>query len=124
METVSADTYYLTSNHYGITISASTSAIMTPNMNQKYVNNSLRHNFPIADLQNISIQPEINLKQISNFNTRNHHDCTICLHKNTNIKLLPCGHTFHFQCVMAWTNKYNFCPNCNTNFLNILIACH
>jgi hypothetical protein len=45
-------------------------------------------------------------------------ECTICLSDNTNNDLaeLPCGHTFHSNCITQWfLRDKTTCPNCRRN---------
>jgi hypothetical protein len=42
-------------------------------------------------------------------------NCCICLsdiNKEEETVLLPCGHLFHWPCVLEWLNKNNTCPVC------------
>ena len=38
--------------------------------------------------------------------------CSICLQECENTTSLPCGHTFHAECLVPWLWKSNSCPNC------------
>ncbi|KAL7117279.1 hypothetical protein ACP275_03G062100 [Erythranthe tilingii] len=42
--------------------------------------------------------------------------CPICLHRTTvaaQVSLLPCGHPFHYHCIVLWLMKSNLCPSCS-----------
>ncbi|KAG9395007.1 Ring finger domain [Carpediemonas membranifera] len=40
--------------------------------------------------------------------------CQCCISTAEGIETLPCGHTFHPQCLSHWMHMgYNRCPNCN-----------
>lgn len=45
--------------------------------------------------------------------------CTICLNDvgTTNVTTLPCGHTFHYNCIMRWNQEHNSCPYCRTQII-------
>jgi len=47
--------------------------------------------------------------------------CSICLDaiipKTTATVEAPCGHRFHFNCLMPWTNLHNTCPLCREQVL-------
>ena len=44
-------------------------------------------------------------------------ECSICLNKIINEQPLPCGHIFHFNCVLDWFNKDLSCPICRERFM-------
>ncbi|KAG2532789.1 hypothetical protein BBO99_00000351 [Phytophthora kernoviae] len=47
--------------------------------------------------------------------TEQHTECVICLsdyEKDDKVIALPCGHTFHKDCGMAWLVEHNVCPTC------------
>lgn len=40
-------------------------------------------------------------------------ECPICLSKTLeNDMILPCGHKYHFTCIMDWLDKKMTCPTC------------
>lgn len=42
--------------------------------------------------------------------------CCICMedyHVKERVRLLPCLHRFHANCIGSWTRKHNTCPLCN-----------
>ena len=41
-------------------------------------------------------------------------DCSVCLEKIDYFKKhkMPCGHTFHCECIKSWLVKSNTCPEC------------
>ena len=46
--------------------------------------------------------------------------CTICLKSKRwyqDIRILKCGHKFHLDCIIKWTNTNLTCPNCRTIIL-------
>jgi hypothetical protein len=48
-------------------------------------------------------------------NIRNKNICCICLStfsSGSDVKLLPCKHCFHEECIDKWINKCNSCPIC------------
>lgn len=59
-----------------------------------------------------------------NFNLSDFHDqntCTICLVdfiEGDNIKLLPCQHIYHCNCIMEWLYKNSLCPLCKRSVIN------
>ena len=45
------------------------------------------------------------------------YQCIICMEefeKNENVKLLPCGHIFHDNCIKEWLLKQKSCPFCKS----------
>ncbi len=53
-------------------------------------------------------------------------ECQICLEtftKNTEIAMLPCGHTFHIECITEWFSRKYECPLCRfrTNWYKQII---
>uniref|UniRef100_A0A0G4FUJ5 RING-type E3 ubiquitin transferase n=1 Tax=Chromera velia CCMP2878 TaxID=1169474 RepID=A0A0G4FUJ5_9ALVE len=41
--------------------------------------------------------------------------CAVCLEefkKGGKAKEMPCGHLFHFDCILSWLEKHNTCPSC------------
>ena len=43
------------------------------------------------------------------------HECSICQEKaeaGEEWKRLPCGHTFHGDCILPWVREHNTCPVC------------
>lgn len=38
--------------------------------------------------------------------------CSICLQECEGVTSLPCGHTFHAECLVPWLWKSTSCPNC------------
>ena len=38
--------------------------------------------------------------------------CSICLQECEDETRLPCGHTFHAECLVPWLWKSSSCPNC------------
>ena len=47
-------------------------------------------------------------------------NCPICLDDITSKKTrkcLPCGHTFHEQCILRWFKENATCPNCRMAFV-------
>ena len=51
----------------------------------------------------IFIKPENIIEQ-------NH--CPICLNNLKNNVTLPCGHSYHSECILNWIEKNNTCPIC------------
>ena len=53
--------------------------------------------------------------------------CTVC-HKyiwygrNYSIQCSFCGSKFHYLCVDSWLMKYNSCPMCQNEFLNLSLS--
>jgi len=48
-------------------------------------------------------------------NKFNNDDCSICInsfHKKDEIRVLPCSHFFHKECIDDWIQKENSCPIC------------
>ena len=35
----------------------------------------------------------------------------------TNLAKTECGHSFHFQCLIQWSQKHNTCPMCRQEFI-------
>ncbi|KAJ4962794.1 hypothetical protein NE237_022733 [Protea cynaroides] len=39
--------------------------------------------------------------------------CTICLEElGVDVKVMPCGHAFHGDCIIKWLQQSHFCPMC------------
>lgn len=49
--------------------------------------------------------------------------CTICFADGTNIKLLPCSHQFHANCIVEWCHRRRSCPNCNAINFQAFVLC-
>ena len=50
--------------------------------------------------------------------TSNLHTCQICLEdytENDNIRILPCIHSFHMDCIDKWLVQKSVCPICKSN---------
>lgn len=45
--------------------------------------------------------------------------CTICLEEiqERNSTVLPCGHSFHYNCINIWNRDHNSCPFCRSQIL-------
>ena len=39
-------------------------------------------------------------------------ECPICLDKHSNYIILKCGHKFHKDCIIKWSNMNQTCPIC------------
>ena len=41
-------------------------------------------------------------------------ECSICLEQlnEKNIAVLYCGHYYHVECILDWSNQKNNCPMC------------
>ncbi|RMZ92979.1 E3 ubiquitin- ligase RING1-like [Brachionus plicatilis] len=42
-------------------------------------------------------------------------ECTICLNyfeRNDRLKILPCNHKFHSDCILKWVERNSNCPLC------------
>tara|TARA_B100000424_G_scaffold135455_1_gene102783 strand:+ start:2393 stop:2626 length:234 start_codon:yes stop_codon:yes gene_type:complete len=39
-------------------------------------------------------------------------DCPICLNPLNTSVYLPCGHSFHDDCILDWIEKKKTCPTC------------
>ena len=48
-----------------------------------------------------------------------HNTCTICLEEiqERNSTILPCGHSFHYNCINIWNRDHNSCPFCRSQIL-------
>ena len=55
--------------------------------------------------------------QLPELNMQN--TCTICLTEigQRNITTLPCGHSFHYNCINIWNRDHNTCPFCRSQIL-------
>merc|ERR1711871_1217363 len=50
--------------------------------------------------------------------------CTICLgdyEVKEELRLLPCGHCFHAECVDAWLQINRVCPICKVDVYDLLV---
>lgn len=44
--------------------------------------------------------------------------CMICLsNTETYSVLLPCGHSYHYDCILKWFEKDMSCPTCKQSFI-------
>lgn len=46
--------------------------------------------------------------------------CSICIDNlkvNQKVKLLPCNHIFHKNCLFKWAKKSSTCPECRQNMV-------
>lgn len=53
--------------------------------------------------------------------------CTICLgdyEDGEELVKLPCGHTYHSECIGAWTAEHSKCPLCNLDLLETIASEH
>lgn len=44
-------------------------------------------------------------------------DCAVCLEPVQRAKVLPCGHSYHNLCIMAWFAAHNTCPMCRCKLI-------
>ena len=44
-------------------------------------------------------------------------ECSICLEPYN----LPCGHTYHKECIDEWLKKHNTCPGCRRHSLQVFV---
>jgi hypothetical protein len=47
-------------------------------------------------------------------------ECSICIEAiqgETNVAKTECGHVFHFQCLIRWSQDHNSCPMCRQEFV-------
>lgn len=63
------------------------------------------------------------IKELSYNSTdfHNQNTCTICLVdfiEGDKIKLLPCQHIYHSNCIIEWLYKNSLCPLCKRNVVN------
>ena len=45
-------------------------------------------------------------------------ECCICLEPfqpNSQVKILPCAHGFHDECIAPWMQSHDLCPVCRTS---------
>lgn len=44
--------------------------------------------------------------------------CIICLvgFENTNKVILPCGHSYHYNCILTWFDTKMDCPYCQKKY--------
>ncbi len=46
--------------------------------------------------------------------------CIICLdefkEESQNKVILPCGHTYHYECILSWFEKKMHCPYCQKKY--------
>lgn len=58
------------------------------------------------------------LKQVQPFNTLSANEtnavCSICIDPIAIGIITPCGHSFHSNCFIRWSNKSQSCPHCRT----------
>ena len=43
-------------------------------------------------------------------------ECAICLDLLNSSLTMPCGHTYHSNCIMDWLNYHMDCPICRQEF--------
>jgi len=45
-------------------------------------------------------------------------ECAICLNPfiDNNLLTIPCGHTYHTECILEWFDKKMTCPMCRKKF--------
>eukprot|EP01084_Bolivina_argentea_P189110 325326_1 len=52
--------------------------------------------------------------------SNNHRNCTVCLEKfksTETLKILPCHHEFHPECIDTWLQEKLTCPSCRSSLL-------
>ena len=43
----------------------------------------------------------------------NETECSICLHaQEAHLREMPCGHTYHSDCLVPWLQQQRTCPQC------------
>jgi hypothetical protein len=51
-------------------------------------------------------------------NDYNNNCCSICINKiNNKPSYLPCGHSFHSNCILNWLDYKMNCPVCRTKLV-------
>lgn len=63
-----------------------------------------------------NIQPRLSTYILTNVDIEK--ECCICMDKNTNNWVdIPCGHSFHNECIIQWYQTSNTCPICRSVLL-------
>lgn len=58
---------------------------------------------------------------LKNSSTKYNEECPICLSKTfENDMILPCGHKYHFNCIMDWLDKKMTCPTCRMHLTYVM----
>ena len=69
------------------------------------------------------IAPRRLIRQLSTREASNadaHQQCSICItdyNEGDQLKVLPCKHIFHTNCIDPWLANHNVCPNCRHNIM-------
>jgi len=115
-------------------------AMMQTNMISVYeLNNMMIPSFLVTVLPYLSIHDACNVAEQTNDIEQGHNqrrpsiilvrelkekkpteqNCAICLDDFTdeNVKVLPCSHDFHTQCISKWMLRKPNCPICRTSFM-------
>ena len=92
-------------------------------LNEFYFNNQsfsgLSVNLVESKLMNKNELKQLKKKRIGKSSSQ----CIVCYEQYASgevIRILPCGHFFHYKCLKPWFKKSSLCPLCRTNIKDAL----
>ena len=80
-----------------------------------------------VELESLFIGNEVaaNLPEATNENIKRDNTCIVCrnvMDVKENVKVLPCGHCCHMECLERWLEGHTVCPLCRTDLSFLLSA--
>lgn len=126
MEATQADVYYLPPSSQMLGVPNTTMSFPSQ-IGPGYINQTSQIH-QLQQIQNSFPVKRISLEQPQIPNQRESYlsrdTCTICINSGTNIRLMPCSHQFHVNCLTTWLNRRKTCPNCNSHNVQALLQCN
>ena len=80
---------------------------------------AMRAENEIAKLQTFKFKPHMCAGKDPNDSKSKCLVCQFAYEKNEDIRVLPCGHYFHMECVDQWLMNKDFCPYCRQCIVDV-----